>query len=56
MDKQEFEEYYARKTGVTVEWLHKNQLYASPCNCTHPNCKGWYMCKHDRLTKINDNK
>lgn len=43
MTKDEFEKEYARKSGMTVEELHKMGLYAKECDCEYNNCKGWQM-------------
>ena len=51
MDKQEFEKQYAESSGVTVEWLHQNGLFALPCECEYDKCKGWRM-EHESITSI----
>ncbi|MDP2720242.1 MAG: hypothetical protein Q8P44_10565, partial [Dehalococcoidia bacterium] len=39
----EFEEGYAERSGVTVEWLHENGLFPVPCKCGEEGCKGFQM-------------
>lgn len=43
MTKDEFEQQYAQRSGVTVDWLHSMGRYAAPCDCTEPECQGWQM-------------
>jgi len=33
MNKEEFEQGYAARSGVTVEWLQEHHLQAYPCDC-----------------------
>ena len=41
--KEEFEQGYAERSGVTVEWLHAHDQQAVPCDCGEPGCLGWQM-------------
>ena len=43
MTKDEFEQQYAERSGVTVEWLHERGQKAMPCNCGVFGCTGWQM-------------
>ena len=43
MTKDEFEKEYARRSGLSVEELHKMKLCVKECNCEYKNCKGWQM-------------
>jgi len=43
MTRQEFEQGYAERSKVTVEWLHEQNQYAIPCDCGDELCKGWQM-------------
>ena len=43
MTKEEFEEGYARRSGITVERLHELGEIAVPCSCEYIKCKGWAM-------------
>lgn len=43
MTKEDFEKEYAKKSNVTVEWLHKKHEGAIPCECGEEGCKGWQM-------------
>lgn len=47
---EQFEERYARESGVTVEWLHENGSEGRPCDCDYEDCEGWQMV-HIRLIK-----
>lgn len=40
---KEFEEEYARRSGVSVEWLHKHGRRVEPCDCGDESCNGWQM-------------
>lgn len=41
----EFEDWYAENSGVPVWELHFLGLYAAPCDCGEPECKGWQMTR-----------
>jgi hypothetical protein len=43
MNKAEFEEKYAKKSGMTVKQLHENKLVVIECHCHEPGCHGWQM-------------
>ena len=43
MTRQEFEQGYAERSKVTVEWLHEQNQHAIPCDCGDDLCKGWQM-------------
>ena len=43
MTRQEFEQGYAERSKVTVEWLHEQNQHAIPCVCDDELCKGWQM-------------
>ena len=43
MTKDEFEQGYAERSGVTVEWLRDNDYCAFPCDCEEDGCNGWQM-------------
>jgi len=45
MTKDEFEEGYAERSKVTVEWLHDRGRFGVPCDCGEDECMGWQM-KH----------
>jgi hypothetical protein len=40
---EEFEAGYAARSGVTVDWLHGQGLYAERCDCGEDGCEGWAM-------------
>lgn len=40
MTKQEFEELYCKKSGITKEWYDK-YFVTLPCYCENEDCKGW---------------
>ena len=39
----EFEEFYAKGSGVTVEWLHEHGQRGGRCDCDFEECTGWGM-------------
>ncbi|MDP2719576.1 MAG: hypothetical protein Q8P44_07090, partial [Dehalococcoidia bacterium] len=39
----EFEVGYAKRSNVSVEWLHENGLFPVPCKCGEEGCKGFQM-------------
>lgn len=41
--KEVFEQEYARRSGVTVDWLHEHGRGAIPCDCDEEICEGWQM-------------
>ena len=43
MSRQEFEEEYARRSGVTIEWLREIGKISLPCDCGEEGCQGWQM-------------
>lgn len=43
LSEQEFAEGYAKRSGVTVEWLKKMGHEARPCYCGEDICEGWQM-------------
>ncbi len=43
MTKEEFEKGYAKRSGLTLEKLHKLGGHAIPCNCDYPHCNKWQM-------------
>jgi hypothetical protein len=43
MTAEEFAEAYARRSGVTVEWLREHGREAKPCECGSDLCEGWQM-------------
>lgn len=54
-DAREFEQQYAERSGVTVEWLHARNQYGIPCDCGEPDCQGWQM-KHIEETDEESNR
>jgi hypothetical protein len=43
MTREEFENGYAERSGVTVEWLKEHGREARPCDCGEEGCEGWQM-------------
>ena len=43
MTREEFAEAYAKRSGVTVEWLRAHGREAQPCDCGENSCEGWKM-------------
>jgi hypothetical protein len=48
---EEFEAQYARKSNVTVEFLHKNNQHGVPCDCGDETCQGWAMVNKESHDK-----
>lgn len=50
----EFEREYAKRSKVTVQYLHDNGRFGEPCDCWERGCQGWKMVQREvgvRLTK-----
>jgi len=43
MNIEEFEQGFAERSGVTVEWLRANGREAASCHCDADDCPGWQM-------------
>lgn len=43
MEKEEFLEAYARRSGVTKEFLASHGRVVSECHCGDEICPGWQM-------------
>jgi len=43
LTRNEFEEDYAKKSGVSVEWLHQHDQHGCVCSCGEEGCQGWQM-------------
>jgi len=41
--KEEFEQGYAERSGLTVKEIQDLGLIAFPCDCGDPTCRGWQM-------------
>ena len=41
--KEQFEQGYAKLSGVTVEWLREQGQKARPCECGDSSCQGWQI-------------
>lgn len=56
MTKDEFEKGYAKRSNVTVDWLHEQGQGAVPCNCGEKGCLGWQMVNliRDQTTRDKD--
>ena len=50
--KHEFEQAYAQRSGVTVEWLHEHSRVAVSCDCGHDECGGWAMAHTEPTDKV----
>jgi hypothetical protein len=48
--KEEFEQKYAKRSGVTVEWIHEHDQVATPCECGENGCAGWKMTQRGYLS------
>ena len=51
MTREEFEDGYAGRSGVTVEWLRVNGREAAPCDCGECGCEGWQMAFAESLER-----
>ena len=49
LTREGFEEGYASRSGVTVEWLHVHGQFAIFCHCGEEGCEGWQMAHRDDL-------
>jgi hypothetical protein len=43
MTRDQFIARYAVASSLTVKQLAEHRLYAAPCNCDEPGCRGWKM-------------
>lgn len=43
LTQQQFEDGYAARSGVTVDWLSRHGREARPCDCGSYDCEGWQM-------------
>ena len=48
MTAEEFEAMYAKKSGISIQWLRDAGLRPLACACGEPECSGWAMV-HDDL-------
>lgn len=46
MTAEEFEQAYARRSGVLVEWLRRYRT-VRPCDCGADDCEGWQSLSHE---------
>lgn len=47
MDREEFEQQYAERSGITRDELHNIGRVAIPCDCGEEICEGWQMIQQD---------
>ena len=47
--RAQFEQGYADRSGVTVEWLREMGREARPCSCDYEGCEGWQMAYIEQL-------
>ena len=50
--RQEFEEQYAVRSGVTVDWLKREGKISLPCFCGEDGCQGWRMCAVRQISQF----
>jgi len=55
LTKDEFEQRYAERSGITVAELYALGRYALPCDCGEPGCEGWQMA-HDAAKEVQGKK
>lgn len=48
MTKEEFEQGYAKRSGMTVDQLHGLSFHAEFCECGEEICEGWQMVHTER--------
>jgi hypothetical protein len=50
MSKEEFEQEYCKKSGITLDQYHNeyNQI-TLPCNCDSKDCNGWVAVTNEPL-------
>lgn len=56
MTEEEFEQAYADRSGVSVEWLHENGRHAEPCFCDDLVCPGWQMVHRGQSPLVDTHK
>lgn len=50
----EFEQAYAARSNVTVEWLREHGRVVRPCHCDAPECEGWQSVSQETADEIDD--
>ena len=50
LTREEFEQQYAARSGVTIEELRRLGCHAEPCACADESCRGWQMVTNMRAT------
>ena len=50
-ERFDFEEGYAERSNVTVEWLHEQGEMGVPCGCEEKGCRGWQMVSMGALSR-----
>ena len=43
MTGEEFADGYAKRSGVTAQWLKEHGRGPRPCDCGERGCEGWQM-------------
>lgn len=56
MTRDEFEQQYAERSGITVEQLHELGRWAIQCDCKDELCQGWQMIHIDRGVDVTFNQ
>ncbi len=49
ISKEQFEQEYAVKSGLTVDELREQGLHAEPCECDFILCRGWQMVSEQEV-------
>jgi hypothetical protein len=52
--RRRFERGYAKRSGVTVKWLHTHGRRAAPCDCDYEGCEGWQMDHIERNSNFGE--
>ncbi len=48
--KEEFEQGYADRSGMTLQKLLELGGHGEPCECDYEKCRGWQMVFPERVT------
>ena len=51
---QKFEQEYADRSGVTVDWLHAHGRRGALCDCGDDICDGFQMAHDDVVVHLSD--
>lgn len=49
MTAEQFEQEYAARSGVSVEWLRAQGRVVATCDCDEPDCEGFQSISRENL-------